>query len=270
MTTKRFRKILKRGSRGDLVKTLQELLLAKGYKLSTDGVFGPGTEAQVKAFQKDKGLVADGIVGPKTLAILNQDISDQVLPIPNISIENLSLLFPSTPKPNLEAHAPNVLQAMLDQQLGDKTMVLMALATVRAESAGFVPIKEYRSKYNTPKGGAPYSLYDYRKSLGNLGPTDGADYCGRGFIQLTRRYNYTKYGERLGLDLLAEPELANESKVAAQVLSMFLQDKEQRIRRALARKDFKSARRAVNGGRHGLSAFTQCFKLGQKTLPDWD
>jgi hypothetical protein len=53
--------VLKKGSRGQEVKDLQEYL-----DLSADGIFGSGTEAAVKAWQTKNGLTADGIVGPKT------------------------------------------------------------------------------------------------------------------------------------------------------------------------------------------------------------
>ena len=61
---------LKRGNNGDQVVVLQHLLNVEGYKLTIDGDFGAKTEAAVKAFQKAKGLTADGIVGPKTWAAL--------------------------------------------------------------------------------------------------------------------------------------------------------------------------------------------------------
>ena len=56
---------LKKGCKGDEVKTLQKLL-----GVAVDGDFGPKTEAAVIAFQKAHGLDADGIVGPKTWAAL--------------------------------------------------------------------------------------------------------------------------------------------------------------------------------------------------------
>ena len=62
---------LKLGSKGEAVKTLQEFL-----KITVDGDFGPKTELAVKEYQKKSGLVADGVVGPKTWAymgILNTD-----------------------------------------------------------------------------------------------------------------------------------------------------------------------------------------------------
>ena len=72
--------VLKKGSKGPSVVTLQEFL-----KLTADGIFGPKTESAVKSYQKKNGLVADGIVGPKTWAhmgILNTDNAE------NLEIEN--------------------------------------------------------------------------------------------------------------------------------------------------------------------------------------
>ncbi|WP_371660802.1 peptidoglycan-binding protein [Streptomyces sp. NBC_00280] len=62
--------VVKSGQRGVDVATVQLLLTAQGHTTSADGVFGPGTAAQVKALQRAKGLTADGVVGPKTWAKL--------------------------------------------------------------------------------------------------------------------------------------------------------------------------------------------------------
>ena len=62
---------LRQGSRGDQVKILQQKLNSLGYNAGTaDGIFGSKTRAAVIAFQKAKGLAADGIVGPATIAKL--------------------------------------------------------------------------------------------------------------------------------------------------------------------------------------------------------
>lgn len=55
------RPTLRRGARGEPVKVVQRKVGA-----GDDGIFGPGTEARVRAFQGARGLVSDGIVGPKT------------------------------------------------------------------------------------------------------------------------------------------------------------------------------------------------------------
>jgi putative chitinase len=56
-------KTVKLGSRGPTVRALQEEL-----EITADGVFGIGTEAHLKAWQRANGLVADGIAGANTLA----------------------------------------------------------------------------------------------------------------------------------------------------------------------------------------------------------
>lgn len=52
------------------VERAQRRLHERGWKIAIDGKFGPGTERIIKAFQKEKGLKADGRLGPKTWAAL--------------------------------------------------------------------------------------------------------------------------------------------------------------------------------------------------------
>lgn len=64
--------MLRNGSRGDNVGTLQMQLRSLGYAPGVaDGIFGDATEQAVRLFQSQHGLVADGIVGPATIAMLN-------------------------------------------------------------------------------------------------------------------------------------------------------------------------------------------------------
>lgn len=58
---------------GDAVKEWQELLIKRGYSCGSagaDGDFGSGTDGAVRKFQKDHGLVVDGVIGEKTQAAL--------------------------------------------------------------------------------------------------------------------------------------------------------------------------------------------------------
>lgn len=68
--------VLKQGSRGDSVKTVQQKLIRWGYlKGSADGIFGAKTKAAVIALQKKNGLTADGIIGTRTAQALGISLS---------------------------------------------------------------------------------------------------------------------------------------------------------------------------------------------------
>lgn len=61
--------VLKKGSKGEQVKTLQRLLIAMGYSCGSSGVdgsFGSATDSAVRKYQKDKKLEVDGAVGTAT------------------------------------------------------------------------------------------------------------------------------------------------------------------------------------------------------------
>lgn len=67
-------RLLKIGSKGEDVKELQRKLIRVGYYIgSIDGIFGPATDRAVRAFQSRNTLKVDGIVGPATWAILNNE-----------------------------------------------------------------------------------------------------------------------------------------------------------------------------------------------------
>lgn len=264
---------LKEGSSGPDVTRLQQRLKEQGFDPGAiDGQFGPGTEAALIAFQKSEGLAADGIAGPQTLARLAgestaatqppQDITDQV------TVNQVAKMCPSAPLGNIKKYLPNVLTTLTQRGLGDKPMVLMAIGTIRAETGGFEPISEFRSRFNTSPNGHPFDLYDNRKDLGNRGAPDGNAFKGRGFVQLTGRANYQKFSVQLGLGngLVDNPELANDAKVAADLLALFLKDKEGRIRSALLEDDLATARKLVNGGSHGLAEFSAAYRIGDVLL----
>lgn len=65
--------IVTRPMRGDDVCALQERLLELGYDVGrADGVFGPQAETALRSFQRDYGLLVDGVCGPGTMRALRQ------------------------------------------------------------------------------------------------------------------------------------------------------------------------------------------------------
>jgi len=68
--------VIKRGDDGWPVYAVQRALAATGRSVTADGDFGSKTEAKVKAAQKDLGLTADGIAGPKTQRAMCIEVAD--------------------------------------------------------------------------------------------------------------------------------------------------------------------------------------------------
>jgi len=62
--------LVRSGDRDHPVRTLQYLLRARNHPVTVDGIFGAKTDAAVRAFQRDKHLAVDGIVGPNTWSAL--------------------------------------------------------------------------------------------------------------------------------------------------------------------------------------------------------
>jgi peptidoglycan L-alanyl-D-glutamate endopeptidase CwlK len=257
---------LKEGDSGPDVETLQRKLQEHGFSPGAiDGEFGPGTQAALMAFQKSDGLLADGIVGSQTASALGFDNTVVPTPpgMPAITVSIVSKMFPATPLRNISSNLPSVLAALEAANLTSLPIVLAALATIRAETEGFVPISEFISRFNTSPNGPPFDLYDKRTDLGNRGPTDGADFKGRGYVQLTGRTNYTKYGPLVGVPTLVNnPDQANDPTLAARILAAFIGSKQIAIKQALLENDLAAARRLVNGGSHGLVQFTNAYQTG--------
>lgn len=262
---------LKNPCHGQDALAVQCALAAAGfYSGNLDGDFGPGTEAAVTAFQKQNGLSPTGIVDSQTAAALG--IPDS-LPVscsmPSVTVDMVKQMFPGTPVANIQANLPYVLNALADAGLGDRQMVLMALATIRAETASFLPISEFISPDNTSPGGQPFDKYDNAARLGNQGSPDGSNFRGRGFIQLTGRYNYNFHGAAIGLGtgLIDNPILANDPAIAAKLMASFLKAHQADIRTALANNQLDTARSLVNGGQNGLPEFEDAFNIGSSILP---
>jgi predicted chitinase len=142
---------------------------------------------------------------------------------------------------------------LLDQELEERGLThpavkIAAIATVVTEvGAAFRPINEF--------GGAARfrKLYEGRSDLGNTQKGDGVRYHGRGYIQLTGRGNYKRYGAKLRKPLEASPELALDPGIGAAVLAEYF--KERKVDAAAIAGDWELVRRKVNGGLHGWQRF---------------
>ncbi len=187
-----------------------------------------------------------------------------------VTVDEVAQMFPpATKRSKIEANLPFVLSGLRARAIPDRPMVLMALATIRAETEGFVPISEGISRFNTRT--TPFDLYDAGtekgRELGNTRPGDGPAFKGRGYIQLTGRFNYTRIGLQVSADLVGDPELADDPATAGLILAQFLKNKETAIRAALASDDLRQARKLINGGSHGFDRFKDTYDRGSRVLP---
>ena len=127
------------------------------------------------------------------------------------------------------------LTSMLDAAGADASFTSVrqlayAFTTVQRETnvAGMVGGHYVPLTYNpiTELGSYSYimSHYEGRRDLGNTQPGDGWKFRGRGYVQITGRNNYTKFGRLLGVDLVNDPDLALGPVVAWDILSLGMRE----------------------------------------------
>ncbi|WP_326543560.1 C1 family peptidase [Pseudorhodoferax sp.] len=264
--------LLIRDARGPAVATLRKRLAealgadaAPFEGLAGGSVLNATTEAAARRWQSGVGLVADGVVGPRCRQLLGL-CKPQAMAVP-LRLDTVRPLFPATKPANIDRYLPYVSAALQAVGLTDAPMICAALATIRAESEGFLPIAELPSQFNTRPGREPFSQYEGKASLGNSHIGDGARFKGRGFVQLTGRQHYQAYGRRLGVPLEDKPDLANAPEVASLLLAHCLADVAPALRQALAAGDWVAARKLVNGNEHGLERFVNVFGLAATVWP---
>jgi putative chitinase len=219
--------LLKLGSEGEDVKKLQT-------KLGVDpiGKFGPKTEAAVKAWQAEHGLVADGIVGDKSWGVIMGESAAPVSaptvitePAPVKSVGGLKL-------ERLKGHIPDAVIAQIPDtaakfEINTPLRLAHFLAQCGHESGGFRLTKEnlnysakglngtFKKYFPTLESAQPYErkpekiankVYGGRMGNGPEASGEGSKYCGRGYIQLTGKDNYTAFGKSINEDMSANPD----------------------------------------------------------------
>jgi hypothetical protein len=155
----------------------------------------------------------------------------------------------------VDRYWPALRAALIEHGITEPAGIIAAIATVRVEAPTFEPIHEY--------GGPEYwAQYEGRHDLGNVERGDGVRYHGRGFIQLTGRANYRRYGQLLDVPLEDEPDLALEPAIASRVFARYFS--ERGVHQSAAAGDWRAARVKVNGGTNGLDHFLALVQALQR------
>lgn len=138
----------------------------------------------------------------------------------------------------------------------DPTELAAFLAQCAHESHDFKSMVEYGGSLDFRKYDPKFAPKKAR-ALGNIKVGDGARFKGRGYIQLTGRYNYKRAGEALGLDLVKTPELAEKPEVAAKIAVWFWK---QRVQPRVDNfNDVRAVTKPINPGLNGLEDRKEAF-----------
>lgn len=102
-------------------------------------------------------------------------------------------------------HKQLLINTAKENGVTDEAHIAYILATARLETDNFNKLEEYASGRD----------YEFRYDLGNTNDGDGVRYKGRGYVQVTGRANYQKIGDKLGYDLINNPDLLFNPVIAA-------------------------------------------------------
>lgn len=137
--------ILRAGSKGTDVRVLQAALNEKGFSLVVDGYFGPATDKAVRQFQTASGLVADGVVGPKTYAVLGEAPPPKPTPGPRPEpvYKTLAQIDAHLEKGTAAWYQAAYLIMEYDKGMGP-SIELAARRVLRQKAALYAPLEEIR------------------------------------------------------------------------------------------------------------------------------
>jgi predicted chitinase len=102
------------------------------------------------------------------------------------------------------------------------------------------------------------------KRLGNTQPGDGKRFKGRGPIQLTGRANYQAFGDKLGVDLIGDPQSAARPELGFRIAGLFWS--RNGLNERADADDFVGITRRINGGTNGLAERTRYYQLALQVL----
>ncbi len=116
--------------------------------------------------------------------------------------------------------------------------------------------------------GATECSWEGRSDLGNTQIGDGKRFKGRGYIQITGRSAYKRFGEKINVNLVNNPEKASDPRIAAKTLIVYMNEIE--VKKYIDEDNLYKARLIINYGYNGIdsvnSYYNQYLGIYQKIL----
>lgn len=188
---------------------------------------------QIQQFQIKNGLIADGVLGKKTLLQLKEVLnisSDEAMAhlIGQIAVESA---YFTTSKENLHYSSAGLLKTF------------KKYFKTEGETVGYAknPIK------------TASKVYANRFGNGSESTLDGWKYSGKGGIQLTFKANYEAFGASIGVDLVSNPDLVATDYFFEVAKWFFDHNKIWKLTTSIDAESITNVSKKVNGGLHSLN-----------------
>jgi putative chitinase len=179
-----------------------------------------------------------------------------------LSDNDLQQIMPRLPQAKRQLYLPFINRVMEIYEIDTPLRASAFLAQIAHESAELRFMEEIWGPTAQQKKYEPPSNVATR--LGNTQPGDGFRYRGRGPIQITGRFNYKKFGDLLGVDLVRNPDLAATPQFAFSTAGLFW--KMNGLNELADVQDFIAITRRINGGLNGLAERQKYYEIAKNVL----
>jgi putative chitinase len=182
-----------------------------------------------------------------------------------LTTEQLQVIMPLLPAAKRATLLPFLTAAVNEFGIDQPARAAAFLAQLAHESAQFRFMEEIWGPTAAQRRYEPPG-----KLAGDLGNTDAGDgrrFKGRGPIQITGRANYRRFGDLLGLDLVATPAQAASPEVAFRIAALFWSKKGlNELADRVTPEAFREITRRINGGFNGLAERQRFYETAKAVL----
>jgi predicted chitinase len=174
-------------------------------------------------------------------------------------------IVPAVPAKKRDALLPFLQAAMTEFAIESPARIAAFLAQLAHESGQFRFMEEIWGPTDAQRRYEPASTL--ATTLGNSVAGDGKRFKGRGPIQITGRANYRRFGDLLGIDLVADPARAALPELAFRIAGLFWSKKGLNELADLATQEaFREITRRINGGFNGLEDRQKFYAVARTVL----